>query len=128
MQNTFASQLNPRQNKQQDSTRGSGLSPIPIRPNSKTPCVRAWPTLKVRTLLQRFGQSEGNVGLRMGVQENGNAILRLSTSIPRTEARSKHSLRTDAGPRPRPAPSLPAAALTSCFDLPGTNGFALELD
>ena len=51
-----------------------GLTPIPLRSNSKAPYLHSWPRLKTRTLLKHF-RPDDNLGLRLGRQETGNVII-----------------------------------------------------
>jgi Bifunctional DNA primase/polymerase, N-terminal len=72
--NTFESNRNPIQVAALRYAHLS-LTPIPLRPNQKTACHRRWPTLRPRTLLQRFQNHHGNIGLRMGRQPNGTTLV-----------------------------------------------------
>jgi Bifunctional DNA primase/polymerase, N-terminal len=51
-----------------------GLTPVPLRSNSKAPYLGSWPTLKLRTLLKRF-RPDDNIGLRLGLQDTGKMII-----------------------------------------------------
>jgi hypothetical protein len=57
-----------------------GLTPIPLRPNSKAPYLRSWPRLKTCTLLKHFKPGD-NLGLRLGSQECGKVIVAIDVDV-----------------------------------------------
>jgi hypothetical protein len=79
VRNTFASQGNPPAQAARLYAR-LDLTPVPLRPNSKAPYLRSWPTLKPRALLKHF-RPDDNLGLRLGRQENGRAIVAIDVDV-----------------------------------------------